>query len=88
MDKAKPVLQSTPNYDVGPILSSTPTSTILEEKPPVKQLTPIEANFNLRPEESHIKPKTTRDDFFRTKPSPMKDLSDPFSQLDPLWTFR
>ncbi|CAF0965313.1 unnamed protein product [Adineta ricciae] len=88
MDKAKPLVQSTPNYDVGPILSSTPTSTILEEKPPVKQLTPIEANFNLRPEESHIKPKTTREDFFRTKPSTMKDLSDPFNQLDPLWTFR
>ncbi|UJR14946.1 hypothetical protein I4U23_001927 [Adineta vaga] len=88
MEKSKPIVQSTPNYDVGPILSSTPTSTIIEEKPPAKQLTSIEANFNLRPEESHIKPKTTRDDFFRTKPSPMKDLSDPFNQLDPLWTFR
>ncbi len=81
IDKAKPVI---PNYDVGPILSST----VIEEKSPVKQLTPIEENFNLRPEESHIKPKTIRDDFFRKKPSTEKDLSDPFNQLDPLWTFR
>ncbi|CAF4212639.1 unnamed protein product, partial [Rotaria sp. Silwood2] len=89
VDKAKPIIQSTPNYDVGPILSSTPTSTLTltEEKSSVKQLTAIEENFNLRPEESHIKPKTTREDFFRTKSSPVKDLSDPFNQLDPLWTF-
>lgn len=86
MDKAKPIIHSTPNYDVGPILSTTPTSTIIEEKPPIKPLTAIEENFNLRPEESHIKPKTTREDFFRTK-STVKDLSDPFNQLDPLWTF-
>ncbi|CAF0888609.1 unnamed protein product [Adineta steineri] len=88
MDKAKPIIQPTPNYDVGPILSSTPTSTMIEEKPSIKQLTPIEENFNLRPEESHIKLKTTRDDFFRTKPSSVTDLSDPFNKLDPLWTFR
>ena len=88
MDKAKPVIQSTPNYDVGPILSSIPTSMIIEEKAAIKQLTPIEENFNLRPEESHIRVKTTREDFFRTKQSPVKDLSDPFNQLDPLWTFR
>ncbi|CAF1355817.1 unnamed protein product [Rotaria sordida] len=88
VDKAKPIIQSTPNYDVGPILSSTPTSMIIEEKPSIKQLTAIEENFNLRPEESHIKPKTTREDFFRTKSSTIKDLSDPFNQLDPLWTFR
>jgi hypothetical protein len=61
MDKAKPIVQSVPNYDVGPVLSST----IIEEKSPIKQLNPIEENFNLRPEESHIKPKTIRDDFFR-----------------------
>jgi hypothetical protein len=85
MDKAKPVIQSTPNYDIGPILSSTPTT---EEKSTIKQLTPIEENFNLRPEESHIKPKSTKEDFFRTKQSSVKDLSDPFNQLDPLWTFR
>jgi len=84
MDKAKPIIQSIPNYDVGPILSST----IIEEKSPIKQLDPIEENFNLRPEESHIKPKTTRDDFFKKKPSTEKDLSDPFNKLDPLWTFR
>lgn len=84
MDKAKPIIQSTPNYDVGPILSST----IIEEKPSTKQLTSIEENFNLRPEESHIKPKTAREDFFRSKSSTVKDLSDPFNQLDPLWTFR
>jgi hypothetical protein len=88
MHKAKPIIQSIPNYDVGPILSSTPTSTIIEEKPSTKHLTPIEENFNLRPEESHIKPKTTREDFFRIQKSPVKDLSDPFNQLDPLWTFR
>jgi len=84
MHKAKPIIQSIPNYDVGPILSST----IIEEKPSTKHLTPIEENFNLRPEESHIKPKTTREDFFRIQKSPVKDLSDPFNQLDPLWTFR
>ncbi|CAF1230111.1 unnamed protein product [Rotaria magnacalcarata] len=84
MDKAKPIVQSIPNYDVGPILSST----AIEEKPPMKPLTAIEENFNLRPEESHIKPKTTRDDFFRTKSSTTNDLSDPFNKLDPLWTFR
>ena len=85
IEKAKPVIiPSVPNYDVGPILSST----ITEEKPPVKQLTPIEENFNLRPEESHIKPKTNRDDFFRQKPMTEKDSLDPFNQLDPLWTFR
>jgi hypothetical protein len=84
MDKAKPIVQSVPNYDVGPILSST----VMEEKSPIKQLTAIEENFNLRPEESHIKPKTKRDDFFRTKSSTDKDLADPFNQLDPLWTFR
>jgi hypothetical protein len=85
IDKAKPIIVPTvPNYDVGPILSSTVTG----DKSPVKQLTPIEENFNLRPEESHIKPKTTRDDFFRKKPSTDKDASDPFNQLDPLWTFR
>jgi len=84
MDKAKPIIQTVPNYDVGPILSST----IIEEKLPIKQLDPIEENFNLRPEESHIKPKTKRDDFFRKKSSTDKDLSDPFNQLDPLWTFR
>ncbi|CAF1159923.1 unnamed protein product [Rotaria sp. Silwood1] len=88
VDKAKPIIQSIPNYDVGPILSSTPTSNIIEEKPVIKQLTAIEENFNLRPEESHIKPKITREEFFRTKSSPVKDLSDPFNQLDPLWTFR
>jgi hypothetical protein len=88
MDKAKPVIQSTPNYDIGPILSSTPISILTEEKPTIKQLTPIEENFNLRPEESHIKPKTKRDDFFRTKPSSANDISDPFNHLDPLWTFR
>ena len=84
IDKAKPIIPIVPNYDVGPILSSTMT----EEKSPVKQLTPIEENFNLRPEESHIKPKTKRDDFFRKKPSTGSDASDPFNQLDPLWTFR
>jgi len=84
MDKAKPIVQSVPNYDVGPILSST----VIEEKSPIKQLNPIEENFNLRPEESHIKPKTKRDDFYRKKPSTEKDLADPFNQLDPLWTFR
>ncbi|CAF4589523.1 unnamed protein product [Rotaria socialis] len=84
MNKAKPIVQSIPNYDVGPILSST----AIEEKPPMKPLTAIEENFNLRPEESHIKPKTTRDDFFRTKSSPSNDLSDPINRLDPLWTFR
>lgn len=85
IDQAKPVVPpSVPNYDVGPILSST----ITEEKSPVKQLTAIEENFNLRPEESHIKPKTKRDDFFRHKSSTEKDLADPFNQLDPLWTFR
>lgn len=84
IEKAKPVIQIVPNYDVGPILSST----INEEKSPVKQLDPIEENFNLRPEESHIKPKTKRDDFYRKKPSNENDLTDPFNQLDPLWTFR
>jgi hypothetical protein len=88
MEKAKPVIQSTPNYDVGPILSSTPAQIIIEEKSTIKQLTPIEENFNLRPEESHIRVKSTREDFFRTKQSPVTDLSDPFNQLDPLWTFR
>ena len=77
-------MQSTPNYDVGPVLSST----IAEEKSAAKRLTPIEENFNLRPEESHIKPKTTRQDFFPIKSPSAKDLSDPFNQLDPLWTFR
>ncbi len=84
IDKAKPIVAIVPNYDVGPILSSTVT----EEKSPVKQLDPIEENFNLRPEESHIKPKTKRDDFFRKKSSTDKDAADPFNQLDPLWTFR
>ena len=89
MDQAKPPMPSTPNYDVGPILSSTPTSTAIDEnKQPTKQLSPIEENFNLRPEESHIRPKTTRDDFFRPKSSVGTDLSDPFNQLDPHWTFR
>ena len=85
MDRAKPVVQSTPNYDVGPILLSTP---VIEERSPSKQLSPIEENFNLRPEESHVRPKTKRDDFFRAKPSPVADLSDPFNTLDPLWTHR
>lgn len=86
IDQAKPVTTPiVPNYDVGPILSST---NVVEEKSPVKQLTAIEENFNLRPEESHIKPKTKRDDFFRKKSSTDKDLTDPFNQLDPLWTFR
>lgn len=86
IDQAKPTatVPIVPNYDVGPILSST----VVEEKSPVKQLTAIEENFNLRPEESHIKPKTKRDDFFRKKSSTEKDLADPFNQLDPLWTFR
>lgn len=88
MEKAKPAAPSGPNYDVGPILSSTSPPASMEEKPPTKQLTPIEANFNLRPEESHVKPKTTREDFFRAKPAALQDLSDPFNQLDPLWTFR
>jgi len=85
LEKAKPVVVPTvPNYDVGPILSSD----VNEDKPIPKQLTAIEENFNLRPEESHIKPKTKRDEFFRAKSTQDKDPADPFNQLDPLWTFR
>ena len=90
IDRAKPMTVPTPNYDIGPVLSSPTTIPVNNDEKPtsVKELSPIEQNFNLRPEESHIRPKTTREDFFRTKSTPVKDLSDPFNQLDPLWSLR
>lgn len=90
IEQAKPSILSTPNYDVGPILS-TPSSTpslSAEERSPAKQLSPMEENFNLRPEESHIRPRATRDDFFKAKKDSINDTSDPFNQLDPYWSMR